>query len=88
MVTLHAPDVFVLTSCSKPVIGAIRGVALGGGSELVMNLDINVAGQTATFGFPEVKRGVSINAGGLPRFVRLVGHQKGEHAAANLWRQC
>ncbi|RSH82383.1 uncharacterized protein EHS24_007350 [Apiotrichum porosum] len=63
-------------STRKPVIGAIRGVALGGGSELVMNLDINVAGQTATFGFPEVKRGVSINAGGLPRFVRLVGHQK------------
>lgn len=44
---------------------------------MIVNLDIIIAGKTATFGFPEVKRGVSISAGGLPRFARLVGHQKG-----------
>lgn len=60
------------------MIGAINGVALGGGLELALNLDMNVAGQTAVFGYPEVKRGVSIQAGGLQRFVRLVGHQKGK----------
>lgn len=43
-----------------------------------MNLDMGIAGETAIFGFPEAKRGVSIAGGGLQRFVRLVGHQKGE----------
>lgn len=62
----------------KPLIGAIRGYALGGGAEMAMNLDIAVAGEGATFGFPEVKRGVVILAGGLERFVKLVGHQRGE----------
>ncbi len=62
----------------KPLIGAIRGYALGGGSEMVMNLDIAVAGEGAILGFPEVKRGVVILAGGLERFVKLVGHQRGE----------
>ncbi|GMK54927.1 hypothetical protein CspeluHIS016_0115130 [Cutaneotrichosporon spelunceum] len=60
----------------KPLIGAIRGYVLGGGSEMVMNLDISVAGEGATFGFPEVKRGVVILAGGLERLVKLVGHQR------------
>ena len=49
---------------------------------MIVNLDIVIAGETATFGFPEVKRGVSISAGGLPRFARLVGHQKGMQGAS------
>lgn len=60
----------------KPIIGAINGYALGGGSEMTVNLDMVIAGETATFGFPEVKRGVSVLAGGVPRFVRLVGHAR------------
>ena len=51
---------------------------MGGGSEMVVNLDLAVAGQGATFGFPEAKRGVTIAAGGVPRLARLVGHNKGE----------
>lgn len=43
---------------------------------MTVNLDLVVAGETATFGFPEVKRGVSVLAGGVPRFVRLVGHAR------------
>lgn len=62
----------------KPIIGAINGFAMGGGSEMVVNLDMAVAGENAIFGFPEVKRGVTIGAGGVPRLVRIVGHQKGE----------
>ncbi|KAL1409339.1 hypothetical protein Q8F55_003321 [Vanrija albida] len=60
----------------KPIIGAVHGVALGGGSEMIVNLDMVVAGDKAKFGFPEVKRGVWIGMGGIPRFVKLVGHQK------------
>lgn len=65
----------------KPIIGAVNGYAMGGGSEMVVNLDYVVAGTSATFGFPEVKRGVTIGAGGVPRLVRIVGHQKGAPAA-------
>lgn len=43
---------------------------------MTVNLDMVIAGETATFGFPEVKRGVSVLAGGVPRFVRLVGHAR------------
>ncbi|TXT04295.1 hypothetical protein VHUM_04182 [Vanrija humicola] len=60
----------------KPIIGAVHGLALGGGSEMIVNLDMVIAGDKAKFGFPEVKRGVWIGLGGLPRFVKLVGHQK------------
>ena len=65
------------TPYRKPVIGAINGFAMGGGSEMVVNLDLAVAGQSATFGFPEAKRGVTVGAGGVPRLARLVGHNKG-----------
>lgn len=54
---------------------------------MVVNLDIAIAGKSATFGFPEVKRGVSISAGGLPRFVRIVGHQKGKPFPALSFQQ-
>lgn len=46
---------------------------------MVVNLDMAVAGQSATLGFPEAKRGVTVGAGGIPRLVRLVGHTRGEH---------
>lgn len=50
---------------------------MGGGAEMVVNLDMAVAGQSATLGFPEAKRGVTVGAGGVPRLVRLVGHTRG-----------
>lgn len=43
---------------------------------MVVNLDLAVAGTSAIFGFPEAKRGVTVGAGGVPRLVRIVGHQK------------
>lgn len=51
---------------------------MGGGAEMVVNLDLAVAGESATFGFPEAKRGVTVGAGGVPRLVRMVGHTRGE----------
>lgn len=57
----------------KPVIGAVNGLAMGGGMEMVANLDLVVASKSAVFSLPEVKRGVIALAGALPRLVRTVG---------------
>lgn len=73
--------------CSKPIIGAINGFAMGGGAEMVVNLDLAVAGESATLGFPEAKRGVTVGAGGIPRLVRLVGHTRGRLVPDSL-RHC
>lgn len=42
----------------KPVIGAISGVAVGGGCELALVCDVRIASETARFGLPEVKLGM------------------------------
>lgn len=52
---------------SKPVVAAVNGTALGGGTELVLAADLAVAADTATFGLPEVRRGLIAAAGGLIR---------------------
>ena len=52
---------------SKPVIAAVNGQALGGGTELVLAADLAVAAESATFGLPEVRRGLIAAAGGLVR---------------------
>jgi len=52
---------------SKPTIAAVNGTALGGGTELVLASDLAVAAQSATFGLPEVKRGIIAGAGGVFR---------------------
>lgn len=57
----------------KPVIAAVNGLAMGGGCEMVVNADLVLAVPSATFGLPEVKRGVVALAGALPRLVRTVG---------------
>lgn len=52
---------------SKPTIAAVNGTAFGGGTELVLASDLAVAADTATFGLPEVKRGIIAGAGGVFR---------------------
>lgn len=52
---------------SKPTIAAVNGPALGGGTELVLASDLAVAADTASFGLPEVKRGIIAGAGGVFR---------------------
>ncbi|KAI8978454.1 ClpP/crotonase-like domain-containing protein [Pilobolus umbonatus] len=59
----------------KPVIAAVNGYALGGGLEMVVSCDIVVATQKSLFGYPEVKQGVVIAAGGLARLARSVSYQ-------------
>jgi enoyl-CoA hydratase len=52
---------------AKPVIAAVEGYALAGGFELVLACDLVVASEAATFGLPEVRRGLVAGAGGLLR---------------------
>ncbi len=51
----------------KPLIAAVEGYALAGGFEIVLACDLVVASREATFGLPEVKRGLTAAAGGLLR---------------------
>jgi enoyl-CoA hydratase len=48
----------------KPLVGAAEGWALAGGFELLLACDLVVAGASAHFGVPEVKRGLVAGAGG------------------------
>ena len=53
----------------KPTIAAVNGIALGGGTELALASDLVVADERATFGLPEVKRGLVAAAGGVFRIM-------------------
>jgi 3-hydroxyacyl-CoA dehydrogenase len=57
----------------KPVICAVTGAALGGGCEVALACHGRIAGETATFGLPEVKLGIVPGAGGTLRLPRLIG---------------
>ena len=56
----------------KPVIAAVEGYALAGGFEIVLACDLVVAARGATFGLPEVRRGLVAAGGGLLRLPRRV----------------
>lgn len=56
-----------------PVIAACNGHALGGGAVLALACDLRVAGESAKFGFPEVKVGAFASGSGTQRLPRLVG---------------
>ncbi len=63
---------FVRHPRTKPVIAAVRGFALAGGTELVLACDLVVAAEDAAFGVPEVTRGIVAAAGGLFRLPRAL----------------
>lgn len=61
----------------KPVVAAIKGVALGGGLEVALGCHYRVAGQSSSLGLPEVQVGLLPGGGGTQRLPRLVGLQDG-----------
>lgn len=63
---------FVRHFTSKPVIGAVNGKALGGGTELALACDLIVAVESASFGLPEVKRGLIAGGGGVFRITEVI----------------
>jgi enoyl-CoA hydratase len=60
----------------KPLISAVEGYALAGGTEVVLATDLVVASRTAKFGIPEVKRGLVAAGGGLLRLHKRIPYQK------------
>ncbi|MDQ3079411.1 MAG: 3-hydroxyacyl-CoA dehydrogenase NAD-binding domain-containing protein [Pseudomonadota bacterium] len=71
------PDVVDrIENCSKPVVAAIHGTALGGGLEIALGCHYRIAVPTAKLGVPEVKLGLLPGAGGTQRLPRVAGVQK------------
>ena len=56
----------------KPVIAAVEGYALAGGTELALATDLIVAARNSAFGIPEVKRGLVAGGGGLLRLPQRI----------------
>ncbi|MDM8551495.1 enoyl-CoA hydratase-related protein [Desulfobacterales bacterium HSG2] len=70
-------DLFMcVEQLNKPVIGAVNGVALGGGTELALASDIRIAAETASMGLTETRLAIIPGAGGTQRLPRLVGRGK------------
>jgi 3-hydroxyacyl-CoA dehydrogenase len=65
-----------IENCSKPVVMAIHGTALGGGLELAMAGHFRIAVADAVLGQPEVNLGIIPGADGTQRLPRLVGIEK------------
>jgi len=61
---------------NKPVIAAINGVALGGGTELALACDIRIAAMNASMGLTETRLAIIPGAGGTQRLPRLIGRGK------------
>jgi enoyl-CoA hydratase/carnithine racemase len=59
-----------------PVIAAVNGVALGGGTELALACDIRIASTAATLGLTETRLAIIPGAGGTQRLPRLIGRGK------------
>ena len=61
---------------NKPVIAAVNGIALGGGTELALASDIRIASSNASMGLTETRLAIIPGAGGTQRLPRLVGKGK------------
>jgi enoyl-CoA hydratase len=77
---MYASDFFAgwekVTATRKPWLAAVAGYALGGGCELAMMADFIIAADTAKFGQPEIKLGVTPGMGGSQRLTLAVGKAK------------
>lgn len=63
---------FMRQMVDKPLIAAVNGYALGGGTEMMLACDLAVVAESAQLGLPEVRRGIIAAGGGLLRLGRRV----------------
>jgi len=77
---MYASDFFAgwekVTATRKPWIAAVNGFALGGGCEVAMMADFIIASESAKFGQPEIKLGVTPGMGGSQRLTLAIGKAK------------
>lgn len=73
---LYRSELGWLDDSAVPVIAAINGVALGGGTELALLCDLRVAAPHAVLGLPETTLGIIPGAGGTQRLPRIVGEAR------------
>ena len=77
---MYSSDFFAgwerVTATRKPWLAAVAGYALGGGCEVAMMADFIIAADTAKFGQPEIKLGVTPGMGGSQRLAQAVGKAK------------
>ena len=71
--TLIHQAVDAIAGLPVPTIAAVHGACLAGGAEVALACDLRFCSDRATFGFPEVKRGIFPGAGGVVRLPRLLG---------------
>lgn len=74
---------------SKPVIAAVEGVAIAGGTEILQGTDIRIAGESARFGVSEVRWSLYPMGGSAVRLARQIGYAEaadilltGKHVSA------
>ena len=65
-----------IENLGKPVIAAIKGLALGGGTELALACDFRICADNSKFSMPEVGLGIIPGGGGTQRLPRLIGTAK------------
>lgn len=58
--------------CWKPIIAAVNGFCLAGGTEMMLACDLRIAAENATIGLTEVRWGIIPGAGGTQRLPRMI----------------
>ncbi len=74
----------MLEACTKPVVAALHGTAMGGGLELALGCHYRVAAAGTNVALPEVKIGLIPGAGGTQRLPRALGTVMGVETALNM----